>query len=69
MDESLKAVTPDKKIMPKKGKEIEPFVEVILNIKPSCLYYILLDKRDMWKGLMDMGKCSKIYLQRDRDTV
>jgi hypothetical protein len=49
MDESLKAMTPDHKITPKKGKEIEPFVEVILDIKPSCLYYIPHDKRDMWK--------------------
>jgi Zn-finger protein len=68
-DESLRAVTPDHKNMPKKEKEIEPFVEVILDIEPFCSYYIPLDKRDMWKGLMDVWKCNKIYLRRDRDTV
>jgi hypothetical protein len=36
-NESLRAVTPDHRNMPKKGKEIEPFIEVILDIKPFCL--------------------------------
>jgi hypothetical protein len=68
-DESLRAVTPDHKNMTKKEKEIEPFVKVILDIKPFCSYYVPHDRRNMWKGLMDVWKCNKIYLQRDRDTV
>jgi hypothetical protein len=40
-----------------------------LDIEQFCTYYILLDKRDMWKVLMDAWKCNKIYLQRDMDTV
>jgi hypothetical protein len=68
MDESLKAVTPDH---PKKnkGKEIEPFVEVILDIEPFCSYYVPHDRRDMWKGLMNVQKCNKLYLWHDKDTV
>jgi hypothetical protein len=69
MDESIKAVTPDQNITQEKGKEIEPFVEVILYIEQFCTYYIPLDKRDMWKVLMDAWKCNKIYLRRDKDTV
>jgi len=69
MDESIKAVTPEQKFRQEKGKEIEPFVEVILNIEQFCTYYIPLDKRDVWKVLMDAWKCNKIYLRRDKDTV
>jgi hypothetical protein len=68
MDESLRAVSPDHKITPKKGKEIEPF-EVILDIKPFCLYDVPHNQRDMWKGLMNLGKCNKLCMRRDKDTV
>jgi hypothetical protein len=69
MDEFLRAVTPDHKNMPKKGKEIELFVEVILDIEPFCLYYVPRNRRDMWEGLMDMWKCNKLYLRHDKDNV
>jgi hypothetical protein len=62
-------VTPDQKVIQKKGKEIEPFVEVILDIEQFCTYYIPLDKREMWKVLMDAWKVNKLYLRRDKDTV
>jgi hypothetical protein len=68
-DESLRAVTPDHKNMPKKEKEIEPFVEVILDIEPFCTYYVPHNRRNMWKGLMDAWKCNKLYMRRDKDTV
>jgi hypothetical protein len=68
-NESLRTVTPDHKNVPKKFKEIEPFVEVILDIEPSRSYYVPHDWRDMWKGLIDIWKCNKLYLQRDKDTV
>jgi hypothetical protein len=63
MDEFLRTVTPDHKNVPKKFKEIEPFVEVILDIEPSCSYYVPLNQRDMWKGLMDLWKCNKLYMR------